>query len=149
MPDLPATICLLGSSFPDLKSLRLSYNRLIHPLPRDLLPAHPSLEEISLSWRSPPMPQRFLKCGWWGIWQDICNNPKLRLVQLPKLPWLESIASPPYGPRICQAQEKYNLKDDDASVDDWVNALVSVQDRIDCFHYLVTQMIPAFIVPTS
>jgi len=84
----------------------------------------------------------------------------------------EILAALQYGPRLHQARRQYlpflltsssstalplssyhsshtpytrtptGGKQDDASLEQWVQAILSVQDRFDCFHYLFTQMEP-------
>ena len=60
-----------------------------------------------------------------------------------------------YGPRICEAKKKYLTKinpedgsEMEPSLEDWVNAIISVRDRMDCLHYLMSESDPnMFAVP--
>jgi len=75
----------------------------------------------------------------------------------------EILAALQYGPRLHQARRQYlpflltsssstspwssnssapDGKQEDPSLEQWVQAILSVQDRFDCFHYLFTQMEP-------
>jgi len=84
----------------------------------------------------------------------ICQRIQLSATNMEKLQ---------YGPRICEAKDKYLNKqkrkmecnDDNNKSEanepilrDWVDAIISVRNRIDCIHYFMTQMDPnMFAIP--
>ena len=90
-------------------------------------------------------------------WLDVleCLRKKQTLECIDMLVGLRCGIDLDFWPRINQAKkilyngavDKNNFEDSPISFDDWIDALESVKDRFDCYHYIFTLMVPFAFSP--
>ncbi|CAB9498586.1 expressed unknown protein [Seminavis robusta] len=148
--DLPKTMRLITSRLcHKLECLRLVGSGGPFKLRRKLIEARPHLRELTLLCQVTPNLRQLLRAGWLPVLDAIGMNPKLAKVVIVKQKWATE-RTLRFGPRICDALDKHlggiKLSDINPGNDHWIYALLSLQDRFDCFHYFASQILPTVCV---
>jgi hypothetical protein len=131
----PVACVALGKAFLQLKSLsKLTLRFLIMQDPR------PCWKPLMQSIRQIPTLETCWVNGGWQM-RTIGIHPGASVIFNRINLDASSLANMQYGPRICEAR-KLHLQDPDAPLENWISALAEVGDRIDCVHYLLSQMDP-------
>lgn len=94
------------------------------------------------------------RTAWKPVFDAIRSNAELMDVSVDDLWWCETgptgettkmqfpeedMAPLQFGPRLNQAKQRYLSGEQPVSVDDLVNALISVHDSVDCLNHLLSQ----------